>query len=517
MTVSVDTSADRVTISKSGFAFKKATDMITDQINYITTHTDYLNDFTEGSIVRTLVESEAIEIEKLYYYTLENLQEAITDGLTSAFGFTRQTATTAYGDITITLNAPLANASIVNRGTQFYSSNSAYEQIYVTRNDYTLPKGTQTFTIPVYCTVQGTYGNIPADVINTSTDLGAYSTITNTQAFTTGKDAETTDQAQVRFRKMIQAIAKGTNQSLVYAAESVPNIAGVYEYEQTYGSVLLYCHDANGNLSDELAQQVAAAVEPYRPAGIRVTVFPVHKTNLSLSIGVQVNYNTLQTDEFLTKVSSTIQNYINQFTVGENIYLADIEQQIMNISDTGIADTKVKITAYPDDSMLQYESITDDSFTNVKGTMINHPYLQPVDITSKDTYGELGLKRDRKDFASANGNNWKQAIKLNTDGTKTLERGVEVVDVYRTNPNELLRVGDINVQFYEANELSDNTSIRRTEVTYQTANSKTVRPEGDWSSEYVQTTTEKPYLWTKTIIYYVNGNTNVLYSVVEEG
>ena len=143
--------------------------------------------------------------------------------------------------------------------------------------------------------------------------------------------------------------------------------------------------------------------------------------------------------------------------------------------------------------------------------------LQPVDITANDTYGEIGLKRDRKDFASSNGNNWQQAVSLDADGNKTIDRGVEIVDVYRTNPNELLRVGSINVQFYEANELLDNTSVRRTEVTYQTANSETVRPDGDWSSDYVQTTDDKPYLWTKTTIYYVNGNTKVLYSVVDEG
>ena len=54
--------------------------------------------------------------------------------------------------------------------------------------------------------------------------------------------------------------------------------------------------------------------------------------------------------------------------------------------------------------------------SNVKGMMINHPYLQPVDITANDTYGEIGLKRDRKDFASSNGNNWQQAVSLDYDG-----------------------------------------------------------------------------------------------------
>ena len=62
MAVSVDTNSDTVTISTNGFAFKKATDVVTDQINYITTHTDYLNDFTEGSITRTLIEAESIDL-----------------------------------------------------------------------------------------------------------------------------------------------------------------------------------------------------------------------------------------------------------------------------------------------------------------------------------------------------------------------------------------------------------------------------------------------------------------------
>lgn len=514
--VPVDTTVDGVSIDLNGFAFKKVNDMVKSQIDYITVHTPYINDFTVGSITRTLIESESIELEKLYYYTLENLQQAIEEGLTSAFGFTRRKAKKAYGKVVINLVSSLSNDIIINRGTKFYSTLPNYEQVYETLSSYTIPKGSMSFTIPVYCTVAGVYGNVPANTINKTTELSGIATVTNPQEFTTGQDSETREQAQIRFREMIQAIAKGTNQSLRYAAMTIPEITGVYEYESTYGTVLLFCHDGNGDLSAQLAQKVADVIEEYRPAGIKVLVLPVHKSYATLNIGVQVGYSALNSDAFLNKISRKVQNYINSFSVGDNLYISDIVQKIMDISDDGIVDAKVKLKVYPDDMVLQYSPFTDDTTINVKGTLVNHPYLNPIDFTSPEHYGVLDYKIDRVNFEQTNGNSWKDAILVKADGTKTIDRAVDVVDVYRTATNELLRVGDINVNFFEANELSDNVTIRRTEVFYQISNSKTVRPDGEWSSSYVYPTVNNPYLWTKTNINYTDGNTQTLYSVVSE-
>lgn len=467
-----------ISIDTTGFAFKKASQIVDSEINQIVVSTDRINDFSTGSITRTIIEAEAIEIEKLYYYTLENLKLAIDDAVTSAFGFTRRTATYAYGNVRIDLNTALAQDLYIPRGTRFFSTYEAYEQVYRTQVPYRIPKGARSFEVTVYCTVMGTYGNIPNDTINRTEDLGAITKITNPEAFSTGQDEESPQQTKIRFRQMIQSIARGTNQSLVYAVESVPNVAGGYLYESTYGTVVLYAHDKNGNLDENLRNQIAKKIIQYRPAGIKVIVHGVHKTMVTMNITIDVADESLRKIGMLQTVRRTVTDYINSLTVGDSLYKADVLQKIMDINDTGIRDASVEIRVWPDDTLLAEPMVSDDTVINVKSTLVNQPYLRPDDITSnEDTYGMIGIKDPK--IKPNGGNNWRDAITVaseskddvdttNNDdlrvayanGDVDLSKIIKLDDVYVTSPNELLRLGICNVQFMprngEGTYLADN-------------------------------------------------------------
>lgn len=458
-----------ISIDTTGFAFKKASQIVDSEINQIVVSTDRINDFSTGSITRTMIEAEAIEIEKLYYYTLENLKLAIDDAVTSAFGFTRRTATYAYGNIRVDLNSSLAQDLYIPRGTRFFSTYEAYEQVYRTQVPYRIPKGSRSFELTVYCTVMGTYGNIPNDVINRTDDLGAITNVTNPEAFNTGQDEESPQQMKIRFRQMIQSIAKGTNQSLVYAAESVPNVAGGYLYESTYGTVILYAHDLNGNLDDNLREQVAKKIVQYRPAGIKVIIHGVHKTMVTMNVVVDVTDENLRQVGMLQTIRRTLSDYVNSLTVGDPLYKADVLQKIMDINDTGIRDAKVEIRVWPDDSLLAEPMVSDDTVINVKSTLVNQPYLRPDDITTNEnTYGMIGLKNTK--IKPNGGNNWRDAIavadevkkEVDTtnndslraayeDGNVDLSKIIKLDDAYITSPNEILRLGICNVQFAPGN------------------------------------------------------------------
>lgn len=458
-----------ISIDTTGFAFKKASQIVDSEINQIVVSTDRINDFSTGSITRTMIEAEAIEIEKLYYYTLENLKLAIDDAVTSAFGFTRRTATYAYGNIRVDLNSSLAQDLYIPRGTRFFSTYEAYEQVYRTQVPYRIPKGSRSFELTVYCTVMGTYGNIPNDVINRTDDLGAITNVTNPEAFNTGQDEESPQQMKIRFRQMIQSIAKGTNQSLVYAAESVPNVAGGYLYESTYGTVILYAHDLNGNLDDNLREQVAKKIVQYRPAGIKVIIHGVHKTMVTMNVVVDVTDENLRQVGMLQTIRRTLSDYVNSLTVGDPLYKADVLQKIMDINDTGIRDAKVEIRVWPDDSLLAEPMVSDDTVINVKSTLVNQPYLRPDDITTNEnTYGMIGLKNTK--IKPNGGNNWRDAIavadevkkEVDTtnndslraayeDGNIDLSKIIKLDDAYITSPNEILRLGICNVQFAPGN------------------------------------------------------------------
>ena len=59
----------------------------------------------------------------------------------------------------------------------------------------------------------------------------------------------------------------------------------------------------------------------------------------------------------------------------------------------------------------------------------------------------------------------------------------------------------------------DGNGISSTSVTYQAHNSQTSKPTGAWLSTIPALSTDKPYLWTRTIVYYTNGTDSTSYSV----
>lgn len=536
--MAIDKGSEETTEDKNGFVFRKANQIIKSEINDILTHTDKINDFTTGSIARTMVESEALEIEKLYYYTLENLKHAIDESVTTAFGFTRKKATYAYGNVLVRLSAPLAQDLIIDRGTLFYSTNPNYQQQYRTNVAYRIPKGSQSFTIVVYCTVIGSYGNIPENTIDRSNDIGELVSVTNPEAFNTGTDEENPEAAKIRFRQMIQSLSMGTNQSLVYAAESVPGVAGASLFESTYGAVVIYAHDANGDLPGDLQQAVADKLVAYKPAGIKVFVLPTHKSVVALDVEVAVNDTILEQDSFLELVKQTLSDYINTLSVGDPLYKANIIQKVMDVSDTGVIDTKVDVKVYPDSEMLDGDlSLDDDSIINVKGVLVNQPYLRPVDITSEKTYGLLNADNTR--IKELNGNTYKDAIvKDNSESPddnegdeqgssdttsnisvlqtgvtnssgNTYSKGIEVDDIYRTNSNEILRLALCNVHFKYAdfdepnnnnndNSMVNNNNTRTIIIEYPNGNQKSI----------VQNTVlsgNSTYIWPKYVIPVYDG------------
>ena len=55
--------------------------------------------------------------------------------------------------------------------------------------------------------------------------------------------------------------------------------------------------------------------------------------------------------------------------------------------------------------------------------------------------------------------------------------------------------------------------IKSTDITYQAWSNGTSIPSGTWVSTPPDTSAENPYLWTKTVITYTDGNTSTSYSV----
>jgi len=435
--------------------YKKASDVLSTMTDYVLTHTNKINDFTEGSAIETLLEASSLETEMLYYLTMQNIKSGIQDGVMQAFGFTRKQATYAYGTVRLTFTSELTTSLYIPKGTLFSCSDTSYTQTYQTLDEYQIPSGANYVDIPVYCTTVGAYGNIPANMIDTTTDITYLDTVTNLEAFQTGTDEETVSDMTVRFRQMIQSLQRGTVQALEYGAKTVDGIAGAYVFESTYGSVTVYCHDANGDLSSDLQTAVTNELYYWKAAGIRVSVQPVHKTTVDLTIGINVPNTTLQTDDFLAAVKLRMENYLNAYTVGQPVYISDLIQNVMDISDWGIVDTEIEAQANIDDTLSGKTAVDEDSYININGMDVKPQDLQPIDISKDNTYGIISMKQNTK-TNNDNSVSYKDAV-TDTDsdtGEQTVEP-IEISSKYNTAGNELVKAGTVTVYFIDNNDASN--------------------------------------------------------------
>ena len=331
---------------------RRLSDVLGSMIDYTTANTTQINDFTPGSIIRSIYEAFSMTIEEFYIQSAENTLWGIQHGVLDAFGFSPREAMPASGPVTITLYNVSNTDTTVYRGTTFYSGTGTNKETYVTREDYVIPANNISADVIVYCTVPGTEGNVGAHQINKiSTTMTNIASIDNEQAFTTGSDEESTESEQKRFQEFVDTRGRSTIKAMEYAARTVPEITGVYIYEQT-AFVSVFCHDANGDLPDDVRQKVKVAEENYRPAGIGWDVYPVNKISQDLDIEVDLTDNAYLTLDFLPGLSNAISNYLNTFTVGQDLVLSDIINKVVSYSpyiyDVHIMNLTENVSVNPD-------------------------------------------------------------------------------------------------------------------------------------------------------------------------
>lgn len=316
--------------------FKRQADILTDLIDKTSTETNKLTDFNVGSAVRALYDAFSIEAETLYMLTLENINEGIERGLMSSFDFTPKEATYAYGYLTIELNNASTNDIIIPRGATFSNGDNTSSLKYQTRDNYVVLAGDTSITVEVYANIPGSQGNILARGINTpESNIYNVARVYNSSDILTGNDAETYEQTKQRFQLFIEAIGRATKSAIKYGALTVPEVHSVYVYEQI-GLVTVYVADNNGNLSDQVRENVQKVLEDYRPAGIELIVSPMVK--LATDVTVDITYeNPNLVYGNGEQVEAVIRNYLNTLDADQDLVIAQLTKTIIN-SDDNIKD-----------------------------------------------------------------------------------------------------------------------------------------------------------------------------------
>lgn len=324
-----------------GLNIKSFQDTLTSMVDWVATNSNRLVDFSEGSVIRTFLESISAELEEYYFKTYKNIIWAMENSVYEAFGFTLLSAVPAYGTITLSFSSATPSDMTIASGAQFSSPYLIQQGIYFsTQQAYTVPAGSVSADITVYCNTSGTVGNVTANQLTVMINPISYvQNITNQGRFLTGQDEETLSARKKRFADYVDTRSKGTAAALAYGAKEVQQITGVYVDDQI-GMVNIYCHDAYGNLSDTLRQQVQDNLFNYKAGGIPVFVLPIVKTNVDVNVTLTVlpaqnNFN------FQTTVQNQIEAYFDNFVVAQDYLSSDLNAFIRGVDPLNIVNCRI--------------------------------------------------------------------------------------------------------------------------------------------------------------------------------
>lgn len=330
------------------FQIKDFASIVAAQINHARSATTKITDFQPGSVVRTIMEAPAVEMEELYLQMFLGLRDAIPVATFLSFGFDRLPAATAVGFVSVSKSPAPTQAIEIPVGTSF---STADERVYNSTEAVTWPVGTASVRIPVAAAVPGLAGNVAAGVIVSSPSFGTGFTVNNS-AINTGRDIETDSEREARFAEFVAALSRGTVSACLYAAEQSQVLdadGNTSEYvtrvglEENPGIVRIYVYSTAGVPSQALItdgqtridgsrDEVTGVVTPgYRSAGVRVDVLAMSERAISMSVQVEMLAGYELTSAVIQSITDLYAGAIEAVQPGETLYLAALTEAMLQV------------------------------------------------------------------------------------------------------------------------------------------------------------------------------------------
>ena len=338
------------------FQIKDFSSIAASAVNWMRTATTKVTDFNVGSVVRTLIEAVAAEIDELYQQMFIGLREAIPVSVYNSFDFEALEAVAASGLVRVTVTSS-ASSILIPSGTTFTVAGS--QATYTAIADVTIAPGNTYGDVSVVADSAGASGNVSAGSAFTPNPAPAnFLSATNLAAFSNGGDAETDEQRKVRFVAYIASLPRGTVAALEYglkttvrldsAGNEIERVATVSVVEpwiadnnQPIALVNCYVHNGVGGTSAALvtlARQIAYgyydaagnAVPGWKAAGVKVEVYAATETAVAVTavLTAAAGYDK---PTLVTAASQAIAAYLLSLKIGEPAIRSEIIAIAMNI------------------------------------------------------------------------------------------------------------------------------------------------------------------------------------------
>lgn len=319
-------------------------------INWMKQTSVRVTDFSVGSVVRTMLEAFATELEELYMRMMIGLKEAIPVSVYTSFSFERLESLAASGTIRFSASGPVAANLIIQANTAVRIPSGSV--IYTTNAEYVIPTGQSYVDAQVTAQTVGVVGNVNADTITELVaPIAGVQSVTNPNAFTNGRDEETDDERKTRFQGYITTLARGTGEALIYGAKTAKlvNADGLITEYVAHASVVepyltdedepvawvnVYVYSGASVTSPTLVAETqkiidgyydvsGAAVPGWKAAGVIVDVIAATTKSINIT-GVVTVDSGYDDDDVRAAVEAAMTVYIQGLSVGETVILAEL-------------------------------------------------------------------------------------------------------------------------------------------------------------------------------------------------
>jgi uncharacterized phage protein gp47/JayE len=249
-------------------------------------------DAVEGDILRTLFEAVAFEVEGITTAFDRALEAAIPEAVFQAFGFERLKPAPARLTLRFSRSSPAPEDIPIPEGTRAQTpAGLGFRTLQLAA----LPRGQTYVDVPAECEVPGSQGNVPVGAVSVVKDaVPGIEAVTNITSGTGGVDEEPLEAAKERFSRWIAAQAKGTLASIELAAlgvevegrrpKRVKAVDLVLDPAVPLGEVRVYVDADNPS---PLLPAVVQAVDPVRPAGVRVQAYAVARVPVNVRVRLE--------------------------------------------------------------------------------------------------------------------------------------------------------------------------------------------------------------------------------------
>jgi uncharacterized phage protein gp47/JayE len=338
------------------FQIKSFVSITASMINRMRSVTSAVTDYNVGSVVRTMLEAVAQEINQFYIQMFNALKDAILTATYLTFSFEALPAVSASGQVVVTFTAQ-PGAITIPAGTVFTpitGNGTSYTNLAAA----TLIIGATQLTVQVVASTSGIAGNIAAgQAFTLSAPPAGFVGATNPATFSNGAPAESDDARKLRFQNFIVNLARSPTGGIAFGLKTtqildsngniVEQVVSSLVYEpyvldntQPVGKFFCYIHNGVGNTSAALvaaAQQVingyidgnGNTVVGYKAAGTAAVVAAATEQALAVAAALTVQQGYVKAT-VAQAVSQGITSYILASSIGGPVLRAQLDEIAMD-------------------------------------------------------------------------------------------------------------------------------------------------------------------------------------------